>query len=81
MEWLVVDPSDHDDEGFCEDEGFAEEERELSLRRASMPSGIRKYNGVRYGRSADVVSIKGRVKVRSLPRMRKRKVQVTRVSE
>ena len=80
MERLVVDPSDYD-EGFYEDEGFAEEEIEFSLRRASMPSGIRKYNGMRYGRSADIVNIGGRVNVRSLPRMRKRKVQVARVPE
>lgn len=78
---LMVDPSEHDDEGFYEDEGFAEEETGFSLRRASTPGGIRKYSGVRFGRSADVVNIGGRIKVRSLPRMRKRKVQVARVPE
>lgn len=76
VENLVVDPKEFDedlDEGFHEDEGFVEEEGG-SLRRASTPSGIRKYNGMRYERSADVVIIGGRLKVRSLPRMRKRKV-------
>jgi len=81
VEMLVVDTSEYDDEGFYEDEGFAEEETEMSLRRASTPSGIRKYNGVRYGRSADIVNIGGKLKVRSFPRMRKRKVQVARVPE
>lgn len=73
-------PEDVDDEGFCEDNFGEEEEMEMSLRRASAPSGIRKYN-VRYGRSADVVNIGGKVKVKSLPRMRKRKVQVSRPQE
>lgn len=63
------------DEGFHEDESFGvEEEMEMSLRRASAPSGIRKYNGVRYGRSVDVIAIGGKLKVRNLPRMRKRRV-------
>jgi len=73
---LVVDPMDDAsfgkmeyDEGFCETELRAEEE--LSLRRASAPSGIRKYGPMRWGRSADAC-VGGRAKVRSKPRMRKR---------
>jgi hypothetical protein len=88
---LAIDPSEFDearigpddvDEGFCDDESFGvDEDMELSLRRASTPGGIRKYNGIRYGRSADYVCIGGKLKVRSLPRMRKRKTQVSRVPE
>jgi hypothetical protein len=66
---------DDEDEGFCEgdlDEGEEMKmEMEMSLRRASAPSGIRKT--VRHGQSANVVNIGGRLKVWSLPRMRKRK--------
>jgi len=65
------------DEGFCEGEVDEDEELEMSLRRAIAPTGVRKYN-VRYGRSADVINVGGRVKVRSLPRMRRRKVLVSR---
>lgn len=64
------------DEGFHDDESLGDEGMETSLRRASTPSGIRKYGGVRYARSADIVSIGGRVKVRSVPRMRRRKVPI-----
>lgn len=91
-EQLAIDTSDSDDprpaaedidEGFCDGESFGleeEAEMEFSLRRASTPSGVRKYNGAsagaKYGRSCDVVHTGGggRCKVRSLPRMRKRKV-------
>lgn len=76
---LTVDPMDDGrsdncfdiDEGFC----FADlsGEDEMSLRRASAPSGIRKHGPTKYSRSADV-SIGGRAKVRSTPRMRKRSV-------
>jgi len=72
---LVVETAEFDrqlldvDEGFHEDESLVEE---TSLRRASTPSGIRKYNAVRWGRSADVALVGGRLKVKSKPRMRKR---------
>lgn len=49
---------------------------EMTLRRASTPSGIRKYTVIKYRKSADVgsaVTPNGRPKVRCLPRMRKRK--------
>ena len=72
------------------DEGFAEIEEDvwgleegMSLRRASTPYGIRKCYMVRWRASADCVqgvqSGSGRLKVRSKPRMRRRKV--TRVPE
>jgi hypothetical protein len=70
---LIVDDVD---EGFHEDESLGDEGMETSLRRASMPSGIRKYNSLRYGRSADVVTIGGKIKVKCLPRMRRRKVPI-----
>jgi len=76
---LIVDTTSYSqqildvDEGFHEDECLLEEETETSLRRASTPSGIRKYNAnVRWGRSADVALVGGRLKVKSKPRMRKR---------
>ncbi|KAH8687796.1 hypothetical protein BGZ60DRAFT_425657 [Tricladium varicosporioides] len=68
-----------------EDEGFAEDpillmKEELSLRRACTPSGIRKHNGIRHKPSVESIGngpvmINGRVKVRCVPRMRKRKVK------
>ncbi|KAG0652981.1 hypothetical protein D0Z07_0114 [Hyphodiscus hymeniophilus] len=60
------------DEGYCEGVVDEDEETEMSLRRASAPTGVRKYN-IRYGRSADVINIGGRVKVRNVPRMRRRR--------
>ena len=66
--------SDNDvDEGFCEGEDMDEEEMEICLRMASAPAGIRKYYG-RYG-GPDAVSVGGRIKVKSLPRMRKRRAR------
>ncbi|RDL38996.1 uncharacterized protein BP5553_03336 [Venustampulla echinocandica] len=53
--------------------------REVSLRRAGTPSGVQKHNGLRYRASAECLggngpglTPNGRVKVRCLPRMRKR---------
>lgn len=74
---IVVD----EDEGFgdCEDQSALLKE-EVSLRRASTPIGIRKYGGLRYRASAECVGnngaigSNGRMKVRSVPRMRRRKV-------
>lgn len=66
-----------EDEGFAEmgeDEALALDD-EMTLRRASTPSGIRKYNLVRWRTSADCVSavnMQGKGKVRSVPRMRRR---------
>ncbi|KUJ17896.1 uncharacterized protein LY89DRAFT_30072 [Mollisia scopiformis] len=67
-----------------EDEGFAEMEdedldEEMTLRRASTPSGIRKWNVVRYRASGECIggppelAWMGRRKVRCVPRMRRRK--------
>jgi hypothetical protein len=77
-----------------EDEGFGDFEdlstllkEEVSLRRASTPSGIRKYGGLRYRASAECVGANGvmgpngRTKVRCVPRMRKRPSKVIRVPE
>jgi hypothetical protein len=66
-----------DDEGFSEiaDEDWGVEE-EMTLRRASTPSGIRKHGIIRWRGSADCVAAvdaAGRTKVRSVPRMRRRK--------
>jgi hypothetical protein len=68
------------DEGFCEqDEEQRSFEEEMSLRRASTPSGIRKYNNPttmgagRWARSADCVLIGGKIKVKNVPRMRRRR--------
>jgi len=76
MDKLVVDTRNEfemqEDEGYCDDE-----EPEMSLRRAAVPVGIRK-NCVRYGRSADVINVDGRLKVKSVPRMRRRKHAVKR---
>ena len=87
---LVVDPASQFedemigvgdiDEGFCDGEPDEEEELEMTLRRASAPNGIRKYD-LRYGRSADIVHIAGRPMVRNLPRLRKRKVQLSMRAE
>jgi len=75
---IRIDDRDQDiDEGFYEGEDLNTEELETSLRRASMPSGIRK-SKLHYGRSADVISIGGRFKVRSAARVRKRKMVVAR---
>lgn len=66
-----------EDEGFAEmnDDELLALDEEMSLRRASTPSGIRKYNVVRWRKSADCVSAfntQGKGKVRSVPRMRRR---------
>jgi len=64
-----VDPNI--DEGFHEDEAsWNLELEEMSLRRASTPSGIRKHCPLRWGRSAEVLCVGGRMKVK--PRMRRR---------
>jgi len=77
--------SPDEDEGFSEMDdpyGLLAFEEEMSLRRASAPSGIRKYNVVRWRKSAECVgngngslTAVGRMKVRSMPRMRRRKVE------
>lgn len=66
-----------EDEGFSEisDEDWGIEE-EMTLRRASTPNGIRKFGMIRYRVSSDGagdVNGYARTKVRSLPRMRRRK--------
>ncbi len=86
---LLLDTTEQNrDMGVDEDEGFAEGdehemdafalsvlEEEMSLRRASTPSGIRKYNVVAWRKSIESMgSSVARTKVRSVPRMRKRKV-------
>jgi hypothetical protein len=85
VEELVVDPLGEQIPGrnIDEDEGFSEIadedwgiEEEMTLRRASTPSGIRKYGGMRWRASAECVAAinaAGRPKVRSMPRMRRRK--------
>lgn len=63
------------DEGFCDADSSCEDDAEMTLRRASAPSGIRKHGGhggLRWSRSADIFSARGRAKVRCEPRMRKR---------
>jgi len=96
---LTVDEMDEQQEKqvpYDEDEGFAEmeevptlQEEEMSLRRASMPSGIRK-NNVWYKASSDSLisaassisaSRRDRFNHRCVPRMRKRKTKVARVPE
>jgi hypothetical protein len=86
---LVVDttesfqePAPFEDEGFAEiDDAMWGIEEEMSLRRASTPSGIRKYINVKWRSSAEVgaagpvVGSNGRMKVRNVPRMRRRKVK------
>ncbi|KAG4440057.1 hypothetical protein IFR05_004450 [Cadophora sp. M221] len=83
--------SPDEDEGFSEMDdpfGLLAFEEEMSLRRASAPSGIRKYNVVRWRKSAECVgggsgngngngglTAVARTKVRSMPRMRRRKVE------
>jgi hypothetical protein len=85
-EELVVDTTEYplqlrnvpdEDEGFSEiaDEDWGIEE-EMTLRRASTPSGIRKYGVMRWRGSAEcvaAVNAAGRTKVKSVPRMRRRK--------
>ncbi|XMA07810.1 hypothetical protein WAI453_000601 [Rhynchosporium graminicola] len=78
----IISPDE--DEGFAEMDdpyGLLAFEEEMSLRRASAPSGIRKYNVVRWRKSAECVAggngssaPVSRMKVRSMPRMRRRKV-------
>jgi hypothetical protein len=69
----LLTPNLEVDEGF--DEEFNEETfDEISLRRASTPSGIRKYSGISFTRSADIVWENGRAKVQCKHRMRKRKI-------
>jgi hypothetical protein len=81
---LVVDTTEFQPQrnNFDEDEGFSEIadedwglEEEMTLRRASTPSGIRKYGLIRWRGSADCVApvnSAGRTKIRSMPRMRRR---------
>jgi hypothetical protein len=87
---LVVDTTEFETHPIMdvdEDEGFGDFEdpatvmkEEVSLRRASTPSGIRKYGGLKYRNSQECVGgntamgANGRLKVRCVPRMRKRKV-------
>jgi hypothetical protein len=83
-EELVVDTTEFQPQrnNFDEDEGFSEIadedwglEEEMTLRRASTPSGIRKYGLIRWRGSADCVApvnSAGRTKIRSMPRMRRR---------
>jgi len=81
---LVVDTTELEDAGPDFDEGFCDmdvdtsrEFEETTMRRASTPSGIRKgYNvaSVKWARSADVVCVNGKIKVKNVPRMRKRHV-------
>jgi hypothetical protein len=66
------------DEGYSEARNDGEDELEIVYRRASTPSGIRKYSHVWYGRCADIANIGGKVKVRNRPRMRKRKEKLSR---
>lgn len=81
--------SPDEDEGFAEMDdpfGILAFEEEMSLRRASAPSGIRKYNVVRWRKSVECMGMRdayaggnggamlARTKVRSVPRMRRRKV-------
>ncbi|KAF4626310.1 hypothetical protein G7Y89_g11851 [Cudoniella acicularis] len=88
---LVIDPMEFtgNKSNIYEDEGFSEMEdpvllmkEEISLRRASTPSGIRKHNGIRYRASAECVgnptTVNSRMKVRSVPRMRRREVLAVR---
>lgn len=56
------------DEGFVDGEVGTEMEMEVSLRRASAPSGIRK-NGMKWRGAAEAV---GKGKVWCAPRMRRR---------
>ncbi|KAL2071191.1 hypothetical protein VTL71DRAFT_12426 [Oculimacula yallundae] len=74
--------SPDEDEGFAEMDdpyGLLAFEEEVTLRMASAPSGIRKYNVVRWRKSAECMGTSGasvpvaRMKVRSMPRMRRRK--------
>jgi len=78
MKYLAADPAEVDHQLSLEiDEGFSEPldtDTETSLRRASSPSGIRKC-GIKYARSGDSV---GRMRVRSMPRMRKQKTMRAR---
>jgi hypothetical protein len=82
---LVVDtteePPPFEDEGFAEiDDSMWAIEEEMSLRRASTPSAIRKYNHARWRASAECVGgpvmwVNGAMKVRNVTRMRRRKVK------
>jgi hypothetical protein len=82
---LVVDTTEEspsfEDEGFAEiDDPMWAIEEEMSLWRASTPSGIRKYNHVRCRASAEcvggpVMGTNGVMKVRNVTRMRRRKVK------
>jgi len=83
---LIVDtteePTPFEDEGFAEiDDSVWGIEEEMLLRSASTPSGIRKYNYARWWRSSaecvssPVMGTSGVTKVRSVTRMRKRKMK------
>jgi hypothetical protein len=73
---ISPDPNPEDDEGFAEmEEQVTALKEELSLRRCT-PSGIRKHNGLKYRGSIEGMNsqliVNGKLKVRSMPRMRKR---------
>lgn len=82
--------SPDEDEGFAEMDdphGLLALEDEMSMRRASAPTGIRKYNVVKWRKSIECMGMRdayvngncnggatlARTKVRSVPRMRRRK--------
>ena len=70
-------PDSEEDEGFADIDEFLAIKESVSLRRAGNSSGVRKNNnGLRYRGSAESIgnlrSGNGPLKVRSLPRMRKR---------
>jgi hypothetical protein len=96
---LIVDETDEQQKRqvpYDEDEGFAEmeevltlQEEEMSLRRASTPSGIRKHD-VRYKASSESLAStassfngvrRDRASYRCVPRMRKRTTKIARVLE
>jgi hypothetical protein len=92
MEFEGRDITPDIDEGFHDDETWNPEvdadanvdvelREEMSFRRASTASGIRKNGRLRFGRSADVECVGGRMKVRCRPRMRKRILKVCRTVE
>ncbi|EPE27281.1 hypothetical protein GLAREA_03196 [Glarea lozoyensis ATCC 20868] len=73
---ISPDPNPEDDEGFAEmEEQITALKEELSLRRCT-PSGIRKHSGLKYRGSIEGMNsqlvVNGKLKVRSMPRMRKR---------
>jgi hypothetical protein len=83
----AITPDPDEDEGFAEIEEISATIE--SLRRASTPSGIRKFKALRMKSSAEclnngkvLIDAHGKIKVRSAPRMRRRKpMTVTSVPE